>query len=442
MSFPRYPAYKDSGLEWLGEVPEHWVVMALKRVATIQTGLAKGKEVEPEHCVEVPFLRVANVQDGFLDLEQIHTILIPDQSLTRYLLRPGDVLMNEGGDFDKLGRGAIWNGEIEPCIHQNHVFAVRPHSVSPSWLNAYTSSEQANSYFISRSKQSTNLASISSSNLMELLVPVVPDSETTQILDFLDRETAKIDALIAEQQRLIELLQEKRQAVISHAVTKGLNPDAPMKDSGLEWLGEVPEHWAKVRLRTLFRQEKRQDQPVHQVLSVYRDFGVIPKDSRDDNFNKTPENLSLYQLVNQNDLVINKMKAWQGSLGISPFIGITSPDYIVFTSRHHEFPGYLHFLLRSSAMVSLYRSISNGIRPAQWRIEPTNFLDLPVFLPPFEEQQHIASRINNECSNLDALTSESETSIHLLQERRSALISAAVTGQIDVRGLVAEASDA
>jgi type I restriction enzyme S subunit len=442
MSFPRYPAYKDSGLEWLGEVPEHWVVMALKRVATIQTGLAKGKEVEPEHCVEVPFLRVANVQDGFLDLEQIHTILIPDQSLTRYLLRPGDVLMNEGGDFDKLGRGAIWNGEIEPCIHQNHVFAVRPHSVSPSWLNAYTSSEQANSYFISRSKQSTNLASISSSNLMELLVPVVPDSETTQILDFLDRETAKIDALIAEQQRLIELLQEKRQAVISHAVTKGLNPDAPMKDSGVEWLGEVPEHWAKVRLRTLFRQEKRQDQPVHQVLSVYRDFGVIPKDSRDDNFNKTPENLSLYQLVNQNDLVINKMKAWQGSLGISPFIGITSPDYIVFTSRHHEFPGYLHFLLRSSAMVSLYRSISNGIRPAQWRIEPTNFLDLPVFLPPFEEQQHIASRINNECSNLDALTSESETSIHLLQERRSALISAAVTGQIDVRGLVPEASDA
>jgi len=277
---------------------------------------------------------------------------------------------------------------------------------------------------------------------MELLVPVVPDSETTQILDFLDRETAKIDALIAEQQRLIELLQEKRQAVISHAVTKGLNPDAPMKDSGVEWLGEVPEHWAKVRLRTLFRQEKRQDQPVHQVLSVYRDFGVIPKDSRDDNFNKTPENLSLYQLVNQNDLVINKMKAWQGSLGISPFIGITSPDYIVFTSRHHEFPGYLHFLLRSSAMVSLYRSISNGIRPAQWRIEPTNFLDLPVFLPPFEEQQHIASRINNECSNLDALTSESETSIHLLQERRSALISAAVTGQIDVRGLVPEASDA
>ena len=249
MSFPRYPAYKPSGVEWLGDVPEHWEVKPLKRLAEIQTGLAKGKEVEPEGSIEVPFLRVANVQDDFLDLENVHTILIPESSLERYLLRPGDVLMNEGGDFDKLGRGCIWDGTISPCIHQNHVFAVRPHLISPSWLNAYTSSIQANSYFISRSKQSTNLASISSSNLMDLLVPVAPDLETKKILDFLDHETAKIDALIAEQQRLIELLQEKRQAVISHAVTKGLNPDAPMKDSGVERLGEMPEHWNRTALK-------------------------------------------------------------------------------------------------------------------------------------------------------------------------------------------------
>jgi type I restriction enzyme, S subunit len=210
MSFPRYSAYKPSGVEWLGEVPEHWEVKPLKRVSQIQTGLAKGKEVEPEGSVEVPFLRVANVQDNFLDLENVHMITIQESSLSRYLLRPGDVLMNEGGDFDKLGRGCIWDGVINPCIHQNHVFAVRPHSIRPSWLNAYTSSKQANSYFISRSKQSTNLASISSSNLMDLLVPIAPNSETEEILNFLDRETAKIDALIAEQQRLIELLQEKR----------------------------------------------------------------------------------------------------------------------------------------------------------------------------------------------------------------------------------------
>ena len=140
MSFPRYPAYKPSGVEWLGEVPEHWQVKPLKRVADIQTGLAKGKEVETEGSVEVPFLRVANVQDGFLDLENVHIITISESSLNRYLLRPGDVLMNEGGDFDKLGRGCIWDGTINPCIHQNHVFAVRPHSIRPSWLNVYTSS--------------------------------------------------------------------------------------------------------------------------------------------------------------------------------------------------------------------------------------------------------------------------------------------------------------
>ncbi len=272
--------------------------------------------------------------------------------------------------------------------------------------------------------------------ISRFLFAIPPLSEQSVISTFLDRETAKIDALIAEQQRLIELLQKKRQAFISHAVTKGLNPDAPMKDSGVEWLGEVPEHWSRMRLRALFRQEKRQDQLANPVLSVYRDYGVILKDSRDDNYNKTPEDLSTYQLVNCDDLVVSKMKAWQGSLGISSLQGITSPDYVVFAPHHNEYPPYLHFLLRSHGMISVYRSISNGIRPAQWRIEPGDFLDLPVFLPPVREQQLIAEHLSSQSGKFDHLMKESECFICLLQERRSALISAAVTGQIDVRGLV------
>ncbi len=437
MSFPRYPAYKDSGVEWLGEVPEHWEEKPLKTVTSINDEVLS-ESVSIDHEIEYVDISSVSLANG---IERTESVIFGDApSRARRIPRDGDVLVSTVRTYLK----AIAPVVSPPCnlVASTGFAVVRPQrGIHPGYLKYALQEEHFIQQVISRST-GVSYPAINASDIARIPLSLPKQSEQLAIATFLDRETAKIDALITEQQRLIELLQEKRQAVISHAVTKGLNPDAPMKDSGLEWLGEVPEHWAKVRLRTLFRQEKRQDQPVHQVLSVYRDFGVIPKDSRDDNFNKTPENLSLYQLVNQNDLVINKMKAWQGSLGISPFIGITSPDYIVFTSRHHEFPGYLHFLLRSSAMVSLYRSISNGIRPAQWRIEPTNFLDLPVFLPPFEEQQHIASRINNECSNLDALTSESETSIHLLQERRSALISAAVTGQIDVRGLVPEAEAA
>jgi type I restriction enzyme S subunit len=210
---------KDSGVEWLGEVPEHWRVSPLKHLATIQTGIAKGKDLEDMETIDVPYLRVANVQDGYLILDEVHLLAVPVASIDRYLLNEGDVLMNEGGDFDKLGRGCIWSGEIAPCVHQNHVFAVRPYSVSGEWLNAYTTSKAANSYFISRSKQSTNLASISSTNLMGLPVPLPPAEEARETLGRLNQLINEIDDLKHSAIQAIALLQERRSALISAAVT-------------------------------------------------------------------------------------------------------------------------------------------------------------------------------------------------------------------------------
>jgi type I restriction enzyme S subunit len=210
---------KDSGIEWLGEVPEHWAVIPLKRLADIQTGVAKGKDNSGKTTVSVPYLRVANVQDGYLDLSEVTTIDIPADELDRYALRAGDVLMNEGGDFDKLGRGCIWEGQLSPCISQNHVFAVRPRRISSQWLNAITGSGYAQFYFMSRSKQSTNLASISSTNLMELPVILPPNEEQAGILAFMARQTTLFASLTTEATQAISLLQERRSALISAAVT-------------------------------------------------------------------------------------------------------------------------------------------------------------------------------------------------------------------------------
>ena len=210
---------KDSGVEWLGEVPEHWEVRPLKFIADVQTGIAKGKDNTGVATIEVPYLRVANVQDGYLDLTDISNIEIPVNLSSKYLLKIGDVLMNEGGDFDKLGRGHIWNGEIENCIHQNHVFAVRPHGVTPNWLNTFASSAAAQFYFMSRSKQSTNLASISSSNLMELSVPLPPKKEQENTLAKLNSLLSRVDVTITQSNRSITLLKERRSALITAAVT-------------------------------------------------------------------------------------------------------------------------------------------------------------------------------------------------------------------------------
>jgi type I restriction enzyme S subunit len=211
---------KDSGVEWLGEIPAHWEVKRLKFLAEVRTGTAKGREFGDRETIELPYLRVANVQDGYLDLSDIATITIGADEIERYLLKPGDVLMNEGGDFDKLGRGYVWHGEIPKCVHQNHVFAVRPRpNINPYWLNTITLTSYAKFYFILKSKQSTNLASISSSNLKELPVLFPPKREQDAILDFIGQETARIDALVAKTQETLERLREYRTALISAAVT-------------------------------------------------------------------------------------------------------------------------------------------------------------------------------------------------------------------------------
>lgn len=210
---------KDSGIDWLGEVPEHWGTTRLKFIAAVQSGVAKGRDLGDNETIQVPYLRVANVQDGYLDLDDVATITIGKDELDRYSLMPGDVLMNEGGDFDKLGRGHIWQGEVSPCIHQNHVFAVRPTDIEPEWLNLLTSASCGRFYFMSKSKQSTNLASISSSNIREFIMTVPPKQERLAIIKHVAHEVDTIASLITEAQRAIDLLKEHRSALISAAVT-------------------------------------------------------------------------------------------------------------------------------------------------------------------------------------------------------------------------------
>ena len=209
----------DSGISWLGEIPAHWKVTRLKFVASVQTGIALGKSFGNKPTREFPYLRVANVQDGYFDLTEVKSISVPNKEASLCLLRAGDVLMNEGGDADKLGRGAIWTGQITPCLHQNHVFAVRPRRVSSDWLNSYTSSEVAKAYFESRAKQSTNLASISASNLSEMPLLMPPDQEQKRAVDHIARHTAKIDSVRESTEYTIALLKERRSALISATVT-------------------------------------------------------------------------------------------------------------------------------------------------------------------------------------------------------------------------------
>ncbi|MGT3816980.1 restriction endonuclease subunit S [Vibrio cholerae] len=203
------------------------------------------------------------------------------------------------------------------------------------------------------------------------------------------------------------------------------------KSIDADWLGKVPSHWEVARLRYLFKRVKRTNCPEKELLSVYRDYGVIPKNSRDDNHNKPSDDLSPYQLVESGDLVMNKMKAWQGSIAISEYEGIVSPAYFVYSfsgeGKNSIHSKYVHYLLRSPAYITQYMARSKGIRVNQWDLEPEAFEHIEVLLPTIEEQKAIATFLDRETQRIDSLIEEKQTFIKLLKEKRQALISHVVT---------------
>lgn len=211
---------KDSGIEWLGDIPAHWEIMVLKRLAEVRGGVTKGRKLDNVETLELPYLRVANVQDGHIDTADMSNIEITLDEVERYSLKAGDVLMNEGGDNDKLGRGAVWDARIDPCLHQNHVFAVRPYEkVLSNWLALITSSSYAKFYFFSKAKQTTNLASISATNIKLLPVVLPPESERNQILQFLETQNVENDQAVEKISEVVNRLKEYRTALITNAVT-------------------------------------------------------------------------------------------------------------------------------------------------------------------------------------------------------------------------------
>lgn len=212
---------KPSGVEWFTEVPAHWSVKKLKHLATVRSGIAKGKVyLVGEELVQVSYLRVANVQDGYLNLTDVATIQVTKAEAQSYKLEPFDLLMNEGGDIDKLGRGTVWHGEIENCIHQNHVFALRPKpKTNVYFLNYFVGAPACKKYFQLKGKQTTNLASISSSAIAATPIALPPAEEQQAIVDYIEKETKIIDQTIARAQREIELIQEYRTRLIADVVT-------------------------------------------------------------------------------------------------------------------------------------------------------------------------------------------------------------------------------
>jgi type I restriction enzyme S subunit len=310
--------------------------------------------------------------------------------------------------------------------------AIRPQSSwsgSFAWWALHEARYQLN--FVSTG---STYEAVATEDVGNLFVEFTDPKVQRAIADYLDRETVRIDALIAAKERLLELLAEKRQALITRAVTRGLDPDVPMRDSGVSWLGEIPAHWEVDRARWLFRErDQRSETGEEELLTVSHITGVTPRSEKDVNMFEA-ETKEGYKICHSGDLVINTMWAWMGAMGVSPLYGIVSPGYNVYEPKGQLDPAYVDALVRLPIFAQEVTRYSKGVWSSRLRLYPEGFFEVYFPVPPLEEQLAIVDAIAAETKKIDSLSTATEQTISFLTERRAALIAAAVTGQIDVGG--------
>lgn len=265
-----------------------------------------------------------------------------------------------------------------------------------------------------------------------LSIPLPTQRQQSNIARFLDRETADIDALITAKQRLLDLLAEKRRAIVAEAVMRSLNPSAPLRSSGIDWLGDIPAHWEVERSRWLFRErDERSEMGNEEMLTVSHITGVTPRSEKDVNMFEA-ESTAGYKLCFAGDLAINTLWAWMGAMGTARVDGIVSPAYNVYTPGPRLLPDYVDALVRIPVFAQEVTRYSKGVWSSRLRLYPEGFFETYWPVPPLDEQRQIVRQIATETTNIDRLRAASEYSMTLLKERRGALIAAAVTGQIEI----------
>lgn len=431
--YQAYPEYKDSGVEWLGQVPLHWDI---KRVGSLF-------EERREKVNDVDFPPLSVTMQGIVP--QLDNAAKSDAGDNRKLVKAGDFVINSRSDRKGASGISYLTGSVSLIS-----IVMSPRKYQSQYFHHLFRCQAFQEEFYRYGKGIVaDLWSTNSSELKNILVPDLPQEEADLIASFLDHETAKIDILIEQQQQLIQLLKEKRQTVISHAVTKGLNPNAPMKDSGVEWFGEVPAHWDVCRVKQItkfitsgprgwsdFLNENGENLFLQSGDLNYK-LGLELADAK----KVTPPNNAegVRTKLESGDVVVCITGANTGRVAITPELFDT-----VYINQHLSLvrpikslmdSDYLGLVLSSSSVKSYFSITQYGLKEG---LSLSNVGEAPVCRPPLKEQKEIVQYVGNASDKYDALESFAEKQVELLRERRTALISAAVTGKIDVRNWQAQ----
>ena len=435
--YQKYAEYKDSGLDWLGQIPNHWEVKKLKYLGEAIIGLTYSPDEVVDEGEGTLVLRSSNIQNKKLAFDD--NVFVQKEIPEKLITQKNDILIcARNGSRALIGKNAMLDESAEGLTFGAFM------SIFRSKYNSYLSKVFNSALFEYQSGTflTATINQLTTGNLNSFEVPLPPEDERVKIVDFLDHETAKIDSLIEKQQKLIELLKEKRQAVISHAVTKGLNPDVPVKDSGVEWLGQVPEHWETTKLKFVVKQIVDAE---HKTAPYFEDGEYLvcrTTNVRDGELRlaggkytnidtyiqwtqrATPE---IGDILFTREAPAGEACVYDGSVPLC-----LGQRMVLFKlNKSTILPEFLLYSLYSGLADDFIKQLSQGSTVTHFNM--SDIQNIPLFELPLEDQKNIVEYLGQQLKKFDSIIQSAQSAIELMQERRIALISSAVTGKIDVR---------
>ncbi len=428
----RYDTYKDSGVQWLGEIPGHWECVRLKNVCT---GFSNGTTADQVDFLDgtVSVSRIETISKGIINYEKVGHVQYSN-NLLNYRLQVGDILFSHINSYERVGNCALYEGE-HPLYHGMNLMRITPISkfAHYKFIHYYLISPLFLKQVQLKCKPAINQVSIPGKYVKDLRLNLPPMSEQYAIVSFLDAKCGKIDEWVTKKQKEVEHLQELKQRVIADAVTRGLNPHVKMKATNIPWLKEIPEHWEALRAKHMFNKEQRPVEEGDEIVTCFRDGEVtLRKNRRTTGFTEATD-FSHYQHICKGDLVIHQMDAFAGSAGVSDSDGMGTPVLSVCTPKsanvlNDYYAHIVRLMGKNGFILSLYRGIRE--RSSDFRFDTFANLWLPV--PPIEEQRSIVSYLDAKCSKIDKLIANITKEIECIKEYKQRLISDVVTGQIKV----------
>lgn len=418
-----YAEYQDINLPWLKAIPAHWEVRRNKNIFTEQ------KEIVGEKSSNYTLLSLT--LNGIVPRDMDGGGKFPESFDKYKIVRIGDMAFCLF-DIDETPRTVGLSGHdgmLTGAYTIMHVSNINSRFIYYYYL-ALDNGKMLKPLY-SGLRKTININTFQSTK-----VPVPPCDEQDQIVRFLDWKVSSINRLINIKKKEIKDIDALKRSLISHAITHGLSADAPMKYSGVKWLGNIPAHWRIMKLRQILHPVSEKNHPELPLLSVVREHGVILRDIEDteSNHNYIPDDLSGYKVVKKGQFAMNKMKAWQGSYGISDYTGIVSPAYFIFDMAFENLE-YFHYAIRSKVYVNFFAQASDGIRVGQWDLQMDKMKEIPFIIPPSDEQSAIVEHIKNTLPTYNNAIEKLTAEVEVLEEYKAKIIADTVTGKIDVRGI-------